>query len=367
MSSSPVRACLFLFYFGLGACAADGPGTQQPTVAAPLETTSTASSPSASVPAVTAAGSASAPVAPAPSFEEVVRRFVKDSTAAWASRAPKRQVALFTADAVIANGAATGWDEGTVGVMEASIAGISAAFPDLEVSYTRVVARAPYAVVEWTFTGTNKGELMGHPATGKKVGYRAASLLTFTPDGKVMRKSNYVDVDTMVGQLGFGAPGQPVRAVEPKPSSPPLFLFNAQGDDDAVARSWLALAEKADTEKLGSLASEDVVISNQFMPTDTKGKKALLKELRESGKAFVDPNTTIAICIPTATVIACEYTWRATWKGPAMGMKPTGKTGSVHSLELFEVKDGKVTRSTAYANGAEFAGTFGLTPSPLKK
>lgn len=367
MSSSPVRSCLWIFFFALGACGAESPASQQPSAAAPLETTFTVVSPSASVTAVTPATSASAPVAAAPSFEETVRRFVKESTAAWASRDSKRHVALFTADAVIANGAASGWDEGTVGDMETSIAGISAAFPDLEVSYTRVVARAPYAVVEWTFTGTHKGELLGHPATGKKVGYRAASLFTFTPDGKVMRKSNYLDVDTMLGQLGFGAKGQAVRAVEPKPSTPPLFLFAGQGDDDAVARSWLSLAEKADTEKLGSLASDDVVISSQFMPTDTKGKKALLKELGESGKAFVDAKTTLAICIPTATVIACEYAWRATWKGPAMGMKPTGRTGSVHSLELFELKDGKVTRATAYANGAEFAGTFGVAAQPLKK
>lgn len=292
---------------------------------------------------------------------------MKDSTAAWASRDPKRHSALFTEGAAIANGTAEGWDEGAVGDMETSVAGISAAFPDLEVSYTRVVARAPYAVVEWTFTGTHQGELLGHPATGKKVGYRAASLLTFTPDGKVMRRSNYLDVDTMLGQLGFGAKGRAFRAVEPKPSSPAAFLFATPDDDDALARAWLAYAERADTERLGALASEDVVVQSLFMPKDTRGKKALLKELGEAGRAFADPKTTLAICIPTATVIACEYEWRATWKGPAMGAQPTGKTGSLHALELFDVKEGKVTRATSYANGAELAGTFGLSPSATPK
>lgn len=353
MSSPRARSILGMFFVALGACGAEAPASQRPAVAAPLETSSTAS-PSASV-------------ATAPPFEEIVRRFVKDSTTAWASRDPKRHSALFAENAVVRSGTATGWDEGTVGDRETSIAGISAAFPDLEVSYTRVVARAPYAVVEWTFTGTNKGPYMGHRATGKKVGYRAASWLTFTPDGKVLRESNYIDMDTVWGQLGLGPGEHPVRAVEPRPSASPVFLFAGIGDKDTLGRSWISLFDKADAEKLGSVVSEDVVVSDQYAPSDIKGRKALLEDLVESGKAFVRTKTTILMCIPTATVIACEYEWRANWKGPETGTKSTDQALAVHSLELVEVRDGKVVRVTSYANVAELVRPLGLDAPALRK
>ncbi len=187
-------------------------------------------------------------------------------------------------------------------------------------------------------------------------------VLWFANDGRVKREHVYFDMGTMMGQLGVGPKGAPVRPVEATPTAPTEMIIAKDGEaaTDATAKSWFALAAKGDAKAVGAAATDDVVVSTQYMPADTKGKKALEKDVAEGAKAFVDQKMDVTTCVPVADVTACEYTWTATWKGPAMGMKPTGKTGTVHSVEIIKAKDGKVAATTAYANGAEFAASFGL-------
>jgi steroid delta-isomerase-like uncharacterized protein len=357
----------------IAGCGGDKPEAQVP---APEPTTAQETAPVA--PAETAAPASSEPVkqaaAPAVPIGDAVKKYVAESAAAWSSKDVKKAAALYTEDAVLAVIGPNGWQEAKAADLEKTRAVYFGSFPDLEMTYTRVLAKGNVAVAEWVFTGTNKGDMMGNKATNKKAGFRGATVLTFTPDGKVKRESNYFDMGTMMGQLGLGPKGQPVRAAEAKPSKPTEFLIGADSDSDAAARAWLTTAEKGDAKALTALATDDVVVANQYMPADTKGKKALEKEIADGLKAFVDQKTNVVICVPAGSVVACEYTWTATWKGPAMGMKPTGKTGTVHSLEVISLKDGKVASTVSYANGTEFAASFGLmdekpkdAPPPAKK
>lgn len=57
---------------------------------------------------------------------------------------------------------------------------------------------------EIVWRGTNRGPLMGHPATGKAVTVRAVVVLE-TQGGKITRSSHYIDVAGMMAQLGMGA------------------------------------------------------------------------------------------------------------------------------------------------------------------
>ncbi|NUP13249.1 MAG: SnoaL-like domain-containing protein [Polyangiaceae bacterium] len=331
------------------------PTTEAPTATAPDTAAATAE------PAATQTPATSAPEVKV-SLEDAAKKYVAESSAAWAAKDAKKQTALYTPDAVVALPGPKGLEEAKATDMEKGLASYFTAFPDLKLTYTRVVGKGNLAVAEWVFTGTNKGEHMGKPATNKKVGYRGASVLTFAPDGRVKHETVYFDMGTMMGQLGLGPKGAPVRPVEATPTAAPELMFAKDGEspNEAVARSWFSTSEKGDAKALMALASDDIVVSNQYMPADTKGKKALEKETAEGSKAFTDQKTSVVVCVPAGDLVACEYSWQATWKGPAMGMKPTGKTGNVHSLEVLRVKDGKVAQTTAYANGVEFASSFGL-------
>jgi steroid delta-isomerase-like uncharacterized protein len=305
-----------------------------------------------------------APAAPEPKLvlADAVKKYVTESSAAWAARDAKKHTALYAPDGIVAHPGAKGLEEAKATDMERSLAGYFGAFSDAKLVYTRVVGRGDMAVAEWVFTGTNDGEMMGQKPTKKKTGYRGVSVMWFANDGRVKREHVYFDMGTMMGQLGVGPKGAPVRPVEATPTAPTEMIIAKDGEaaTDATARSWFALAAKGDAKAMSAAVTDDVVVSTQYMPADTKGKKALEKDVTDGAKAFVDQKMDVTTCVPVGDVTACEYTWTATWKGPAMGMKPTGKTGTVHSVEIVKAKDGKVAMTTAYANGAEFAASFGL-------
>jgi steroid delta-isomerase-like uncharacterized protein len=351
------RGCALLLV--LAACGGEKPQPVEPGPAAADAAPAATAPAEVSNPAPTAS---TAEVAAAPfDLATAAKKYVADSTAAWASRDPKKRTALFTADAMSGIPGASGWEEAKIADTEKALGGYFAAFPDLKLTYTRIIGKGNLAALEWVFTGTNSGELMGQKPTNKKAGYRGVSLVTFAPDGKVKRESTYFDMGTMMGQLGMGPKGQPVRPVEAAPTAATEVFIGKDGDGaEAAARAWFATAVKGDAKALGALATDDIVVSNQYAPTDSKGKKALEKETAEGAKAFVDQKIDVVVCVPASPWVACEYRWTATWKGPAMGMKPTGKTGTVHSMELIELKDGKVAKTIAFANAAEFATAFGI-------
>lgn len=57
--------------------------------------------------------------------------------------------------------------------------------------------------------------------------------------------------------------------------------------------------------------------------------------------------------------------WRASGTfdgGPLMGIDPTGRRIELRGLDWLEVKDGKIVRNTAFADGAALARGMGLLP-----
>ena len=76
------------------------------------------------------------------------------------------------------------------------------AFPDMKITVTHVVAEGDLVVIHHLSTGTNKGEFMGMPATGKTVKYNEMHLVRFA-NGKVVEHWGVEDSMTMMQQLGL--------------------------------------------------------------------------------------------------------------------------------------------------------------------
>jgi predicted ester cyclase len=66
---------------------------------------------------------------------------------------------------------------------------------DVFASGSKVVARVRY-------TGTNKGELMGMPASGKKVDVSLIDIFLFGDDGLVREHWGVIDALAMMQQMG---------------------------------------------------------------------------------------------------------------------------------------------------------------------
>jgi steroid delta-isomerase-like uncharacterized protein len=80
-----------------------------------------------------------------------------------------------------------------------------AAYPDLHLTIEDVIASGDRVVVRWTSRGTNTGDLMGMPATGKSVVVPGISIFRFE-DGKVAEEWEGFDTLGMMQQLGMGEP-----------------------------------------------------------------------------------------------------------------------------------------------------------------
>ncbi len=75
------------------------------------------------------------------------------------------------------------------------------AFPDLHVTVEDLIAEGDKIVGRVTLTGTHLGELMGIPATGKKVSF-SEILIVRISNGKVVELSEVADTMSMMQQLG---------------------------------------------------------------------------------------------------------------------------------------------------------------------
>ena len=77
-----------------------------------------------------------------------------------------------------------------------------AAFPDLAMTVEDVVDGGDKVVARVRFTGTQEGEFMGMPATGRTVDVNVIDIMRFADDGLVHEHWGVFDAMAMMQQLG---------------------------------------------------------------------------------------------------------------------------------------------------------------------
>lgn len=77
-----------------------------------------------------------------------------------------------------------------------------AAFPDLRMEPQDVLASGDKVVARARATGTNQGEFMGMPATGKSVDVQLIDIIRFGDDGLAREHWGVFDALGMMQQLG---------------------------------------------------------------------------------------------------------------------------------------------------------------------
>jgi len=79
------------------------------------------------------------------------------------------------------------------------------ALPDLKFSIDETVSEKDKLVVAWTITGTHRGELLGIPATNKKISVSGITINQIA-DGKILESTVVWDVVALMQQLGLEVP-----------------------------------------------------------------------------------------------------------------------------------------------------------------
>jgi steroid delta-isomerase-like uncharacterized protein len=81
------------------------------------------------------------------------------------------------------------------------IEGFLKAFPDLKFTVNDTISEKDKLVVEWTISGTHKGEFMGVPPTNKKVSISGITINQIA-DGKIIESTAAWDALSVLRQLG---------------------------------------------------------------------------------------------------------------------------------------------------------------------
>jgi steroid delta-isomerase-like uncharacterized protein len=76
------------------------------------------------------------------------------------------------------------------------------AFPDLHVTVEELIAEDDKVVARNSVTGTQRGEYLGHPPTGRSVTYNEIFILRFA-GGRIAETAGVVDVMAQLRQLGL--------------------------------------------------------------------------------------------------------------------------------------------------------------------
>lgn len=256
--------------------------------------------------------------------------------------------------------------EGHDGI-KALLGGFFAAFPDLKVSPQLTLLKGTDVAQVRHLTGTHTAPFMGAPATNKKFGLVALAVDHLAPTGKITGAEHYLDAPTLMAQLGLAK--QPARPVAETAGERQLVMATGAATEQAnvdLLKAGHEAFNARDWKKMMGLFADDAVISDQGMPTDTKGKKAIQAMMKMFVGAFSDVKITDTALWGAGDYVVSQMTLAGTNDGDMkmMKLKKTGKPINLNTSEIALFKDGKVKQLWWFGNGAEMAMQLGLMPPP---
>ena len=131
-----------------------------------------------------------------------ITQVLKRETEAWNAHDADGVAAGYAEDAVLYDVALPEPLRGRAAIRD-SVAGYLAAFPDFHVEdLGDPIVSGNRAAQEWKVIGTNDGELMGMPPTGKSATTYGCGTVEFGDDGLIHRAGNYWNAAALMQQLG---------------------------------------------------------------------------------------------------------------------------------------------------------------------
>ena len=328
----------------------------------------TPANPPEATPAVTApAPTAEAPkeeAKPKESLAELQQKTLKGYTEATNARDAKKLSGFYAEGGIVKIAGAPTEASGREAIAQ-SYQKLFDAFKDYTMAPSRVFVKGDVAVLEWAFNATHTGDLWGIKATEKKVGAQGVDVMWFTPEGQIKEQHVYYDGGTILAQIGLSK--QKARPIPTLASSPQVINATSSADEtknvEAVKSMDTAMDAKKEADWLAVMA-DNVEFDDMTQPQTSKGKAEAKKFFKEMTTAFPDAKSTTHNAWGFGDFVVTESSWTGTHKGAFFGMPATKKTVTSKSLDILQLKDGKMVKGWSYSNGADFMQQLGMIPKP---
>ena len=223
------------------------------------------------------------------------------------------------------------------------------AIPDLHFDATFMVSENDLTFIRGTLQGTNAGNFMGAPPTGKHMIWTGTELFRFDSAGRIDRRWQEWDGLGVMQQLGIvpTPPGQavnlPTTAHEPNPTAtdtnPERIAANRRLMERFVDEVW----NKGNLDVADELFTADHTSPDApGLPAGPEGVKVIATMFRD---AFPDFHMDIHLMAAEGDRVAAHFIETGTHQGAIFGIEPTGKQVSFGEMGFLHIRDGKVFES----------------------
>jgi steroid delta-isomerase-like uncharacterized protein len=296
-----------------------------------------------------------------PTLAELEAQSVKAIIAALNAQDAKKLAALYTEDAVtqlagmpLARGRAE---------IEKAHEALFDSFTGLIFWASRVWAKGHVVALEWGWSGTPVGALMGVKSSDKQAGALGLSLTVYTDDGLIAKETSYIDIAAAT-LAQFRGKACPIPAAVSR-----LDLHASKGtpqedrNADVVKRVYAALDAKKERDFLAALA-DDVEYKDMTAPEALQGKSEAKRLFGIFTNALPDAELTVTSQFTADDFVITESTVTGTHEGQLGPFAATKKPVVLHSIAIVQMKDEKIVRAWSYANHHEFLTAIGVIEAP---
>jgi steroid delta-isomerase-like uncharacterized protein len=236
---------------------------------------------------------------------------------------------------------------------------IRRAVPNTTMQIHQLVAQGDLVVDHWTTSGTQTGELFSMPATGRRFTMTGSDMMRLS-NGKVTEMWHHEDMLTMMQQLGM-LPQQQTQGGTPDAGRRPAARATGESgrrrtlsDDDTrklILRGYQEFIDRANPSAADTLLTPDY--EGHFSATPpVHGREAFKQFIAMYNSAFSNHRATVEDIVIEGDYAACRATFTGKHTGSLMGVPPSGKQVTVHSLSLFRFAGDQLAEQ--WANNDDF-------------
>jgi len=138
---------------------------------------------------------------------------------------------------------------------------------------------------------------------------------------------------------------------------PPVATKTSQEKNKEVVRRYVDAFNRGDLAALRSLLADDAEIQGVM-------GKGLFDKVEPIWRQLIEGygmRLRIEEMVAEGDKVAVRYTETGTFKAPAFGHEPTGKSYELVALELFEIENGRIKRRWGARDAASQARQLGIT------
>lgn len=124
----------------------------------------------------------------------------------------------------------------------------------------------------------------------------------------------------------------------------------------AVVRQYVAAFNRGDLDELKALLAEGAEIQGVL-------GKGLIEKIEPVWRQLIEGygmQLKIEELIAEGNIVAARYAETGTFRAPAFGNQPTGKSYELTAIEWFEIEDGKIKRRWGARDAASQARQLGI-------